>query len=45
MRFPGVLFPKLGGSCPAGLDKSYSDNCPHEASGTPRPPYTMKDGE
>lgn len=35
MRFPGVLFPKLGGSCPAGLDKSYSDNCPHEASGTP----------
>lgn len=34
MRFPGVLFPKLGDSCLVGLDKLYSDNCPDQASGT-----------
>lgn len=39
MRFPGVLFPKLGNSCLAGLDKIYSPSCLYQASGTPPSQY------
>ena len=34
MRFPGVLFPKLGNPCLAGLDKIYSAHCTYQAGGT-----------
>lgn len=33
-EIPWGIFPKLRGSCLAELDKSYSDNCPCEVSGT-----------
>lgn len=32
MRFPGVFFPNLGDPRLAGLDKTYSDNFPYQAS-------------
>lgn len=35
MKFPGVLFPKLGDPCLAELDKIYSAHYPCQATGTP----------